>query len=141
MAAALTHASTPQLVIPGVVLEGFVLPMREPNSMTTKFWGLRGESRINGKPGGRLLDIPLLLHDVSAFASKTALANYIDDTLNVDQVEKLGDLTIHSESSYPTFNDCTFEGCLLIGGIKTDEAGTLGGSPFAFCRMIFRQHN
>ena len=137
---ALTHASTPQLVIPGMVLEGFVLPMREPQSMTTKFWGLRGESRINGKPGGRSLDIPVLLYDPS-LSTKAALATYIDDTLNVNQIEKIGALTIHSQSDYSAFADCTFEGCVLLGGIKIDYAGSLGGGPFAMCRFLFRQHS
>ena len=133
---------TPE-IIPGVAIEGLILPPRELQVRTTKFWGVTGESRIQGKTGGRQLDIPVLLYDDSGtpkFTTKAELATYIDDDLNQQLVGQTASMTVHSESNYPAFTNCTFDGIVILGGIKTDHAGSLGGGPFALGRVIVRQH-
>ena len=135
MPTALTHAKT----IPGQVLP-WVVPPREPQEMTTKFWGVRGESRIYGDTGGRILDIPVLVYDAAQFPSRDRLSTYLDRTVNRDMMGKEATLTVGGVAGHPPFEHCSFEGCVIIDGPKLDEAGTLGGGAWALCRFIFRQH-
>jgi hypothetical protein len=125
-----------ELVIPGVVLAGFALPPRELQHKTTKFWGLEGESRINGRVGGRTLRVPVIVYD--DYSSAASLASFIAGMTSYQG--ELGTLTITSDSDYPDFADCVFEGFFLAGeGIKPDLAGTLGGGYFCLGEAIFRQ--
>jgi len=146
MAHALTHKIAPEdLVVPGIVLDGMAITPRELQEMTTKFWGVNGESRIFGDTGGRTLDIPVLIYDEDEldpkFTTKQELSEYLDETLNQDHIGATAALTIHSQSQHGDFSECTFDGLILLpGGIKIDHAGSLGGGPFAICRFIFRQH-
>lgn len=144
MATAVKHTSpTPPLEIPGIVLEGFVIPPLEVQQVTTKFWGVVGESRIRGKTGGRTLSIPIIIYDdvtPTTFDTALKLSVYIETTLNRNQVGELGQVEITSESNHAPFTKCTFEGFLLTNGIKKDYAGSLGGNYFAHGRLIFRQH-
>ena len=143
MATAVAHDTGTILSIPGIVPEGFVIPPMEYQQSTTKFWGVLGESRINGYAAGRTLSVPIIIYDsvtAATFDTALKLATYVHDTLNTDQVGLNGGVTVTSESAHPQFLDCTFEGCILLRGIKKDFAGSLGGNYFAYCRLIFRQH-
>lgn len=141
-AVTLTQTTTGDLInVKGVVLEGVTIEPRPLQHRTTKYWGVHGESRINGGRGGRQISIPLLIYDATDFDTARKLADYIDYTLNTTGLEKNGTLDIVSEADHSKFTDCTFEGAMLSPGdsIKHDEAGTLGGGYFALCLLQFRQ--
>lgn len=129
-----------KIVIPGLVLP-WQLPPREVHQMTTKFWGVRGESRIRGKPAGRTLDIPVVVFDEDGrFNTRAKLSTWLDRDVNRDLIEDEATLTVESEAGHPPFEHCTFEGAFILDGPKIDHAGTMGGDAFAICRFIFRQH-
>lgn len=134
MATALQHA----IAIPGVVLP-WILPSREPQVMTTKFWGVNGESSIYGGYAGRTLDIPVIVYDSGQFPGRPQLAAWLNNTIGRDQIGQLATLTVNSAVGHPPFENCRFEACIVIEGPKVDEVGSLGGGAFAVCRFIFRQ--
>lgn len=135
MATALRH----KIEIPGIVLEWQVMP-REVQQMTTKFWGLKGESRIFGGSAGRNLEIPVLVYDEDRFTTRQALSRFLDRDISTDLVGDEATLTVESEADRPPYANCSFEGMVNIEGPKIDEAGTLGGGAWAICIFLFRQH-
>ena len=142
MATAVTFGET---VIPGMVLEGVVIPPWELLAREFKFWGVAGGSEISGNHGPRDIYVPLLIYDDAEedpeFETAAELAAYILDDLNTDLVEVNHDLTITSLSGYPVLTDCVFKGFAIDPqhGIKHDDAGTLGGGYFAKGMLLFRQ--
>lgn len=134
MAAALRHSIT----IPGVVLP-WVLPSREPQIATTKFWGLKGESAIFGQNAGRTLDIPVVVYDAGQFPGRSQLATWLNTVVGDAEIGKVATLTVESDAGHPPFEQCRFEGVLVMEGPKIDEVGNLGGGAFAICRFVYRQ--
>lgn len=135
MPTALRH----KIEIPGIVLP-WTVPPRELQQMTTKFWGVRGESRINGDMAGRTLEIPVLVYDETRFNTQAKLSHYLDRDVGQNLVGETATLVIESEADRPPYNDCTFEGPVILDGPKLDFAGTLGGGAWAMVLFFFRQH-
>lgn len=138
MATAVTFDATD---IPGMVLQGVSISARQVQHLTRKYWGLAGESRINGERGGRTIRVPILIYDDAAntFDTPRKLSDYVEITLG-DLQGSEGDLTLVSESDHDTFTDCVFEGFWLSpAGINKDHAGTLGGNHFCQGMLVFRQ--
>lgn len=133
MATALKHVFT---------VDGVTLPMqmvaRELQQVTTKFWGVNGESRINGGTAGRFIEVPVIVYG-DQFNTRAKLAKWFDD-LNVYQGRNTT-LQIFSEVDRPPLRDCTFEGAIMTGDPKMDEAGSLGGGAWVVIRFLFRQHS
>lgn len=134
MPTALRH----KIEIPGVVLP-WVVPTRELQSMTTKFWGVKGESRIDGNTAGRTLEIPVIVYHATRFNTQAKLSQFLDRDVQ-NMVGELTTLVVTSESDRPPFNYCSFEGALTLDGPKLDFAGTLGGGAWAHVLFVFRQH-
>lgn len=148
MASAVTlidSTPTTHLDVKGVVIEGVIIEPRVIQEKINKFWGVIGESLINGERGGRNIMVPVWIYDDAeespAFDTARKLADYIDYTLNTTALQKNGTLTVVSESNHSPFLDTTFKGAALSPehGIKKDFAGTLGGGYFAECMLLFRQ--
>lgn len=135
MPTALQHSIT----VPGVVLS-WILPSREPQIATTKFWGVKGESSIFGQAGGRTLDIPVVVYDAGQFPGRPQLAAWLNNVVGRDEVGKTATLTVSSAAGHPPFENTRFEAVFVLEGPKIDEVGSLGGGAFAICRFIFRQH-
>lgn len=134
MPTALRH----KIEIPGVVLP-WTVPTRELQQMTTKFWGVKGESRIVGGTAGRTLEIPVLVYDAARFNTQAKLSTFLDRDL--DQiVGEVATLVVVSEADRPPYNHCSFEGAMIVEGPKLDAAGTLGGGAWAVVLFAFRQH-
>lgn len=134
---------TTHLSVTGVVVEGVQIEPRDRQFKANKFWGVVGESQIDGKVGGRNIILPVLIYDDAAespvFETARLLADYIDYTLNTVARGKVGTLTWISEADHSPLEDCVFEGAMLTEGPKHDEAGTLGGGYFAMCLLAFRE--
>lgn len=129
-----------KIVIPGMVLP-WIVPPREVHQMTTKFWGVVGESRIDGKPAGRTLEIPVLVYDEGgALNTQQKLARFLDDDCGRILQGQTTTLVVESEAARPSFQHSTFEGVLVLDGPKIDVVGNLGGGAWAQCVFIFRQH-
>lgn len=134
MPTALRH----KIEIPGLVLP-WVVTSREIQQMTTKFWGVKGESRINGDTAGRTLEIPVLVYHESRFNTQEKLSRFLDRDVQ-NQIGETATLVVTSEAGRPPFNYCTFDGAMTIDGPKLDVAGTLGGGAWAIVVFNFRQH-
>jgi hypothetical protein len=132
MATALRHAFT----VYGIVLP-IQMPARELQQATTKFWGVRGESRINGGTAGRFIEIPVLVYGAQ-FNTQAKLSQWFDDLWQYQG--KNATLQITSEADRPPLRDCTFDSALMDSAPKLDVAGSLGGGAFATIRFLFRQH-
>ena len=140
MATAVTFGT---VEIPGMVLKGVSLPPRQVQNKTRKYWGLNGESRINGGTGGRTIRLPILLYDDETdpepFDTARKLSDYIKTTLgDLQGTEET--MSFVSESDHDEFASCVFEGFELSSdGVVKDYAGTLGGGFFAMGTLVFRQ--
>lgn len=123
-------------------VEGIVLPLqmptRELQQVTTKFWGIRGESRINGGTAGRFIEVPIVVY-ATRFNTQQKLSAWFDD-LNQYQ-GRTSTLQIFSEADRPAMRDCTFDGALMETAPKMDIAGSLGGGAWMIARFLFRQHS
>ncbi len=123
-------------------VDGIVLPIqmsaRELQQVTTKFWGVKGESRISGKVAGRSIDIPVLVYG-DQFNTRAKLATWFD---GLEQYQGMvGTLRITSDVSRPAIKDCSFDFAMMVTDPKLDEAGSLGGGAFVTARFLFRQHS
>jgi len=142
VATALQHGS---LEIPGVVLDrgqespGVVIGPRDLQQRTTQFWGVRGESRINGYPKGRNIAVTVLVYEEDDFETRAELSTYLAQTINTDHLGEAGTVTITSESGWPTFENCIFEGAQVLQGPKLDVASIIGGGAWAIVLFTFRQ--
>lgn len=134
MADALRHA----ISVPGIVLP-WPLGPRELQVMTTKFWGVRGESRIDGRAAGRQIEIPVLVYDDS-MPTRQKLSLWLDKDVDQDWKGQTTTLVVNSAAGRPSFPDTTFDGAIILQEPKIDEAGTLGGIAFAVVQFVFRQH-
>lgn len=129
-----------RIVIPGMVLP-WVVPPREVQQMTTKFWGVVGESRIEGKTAGRTLEIPVLVYDEDgALNTRQKLSRFLDDDCGRILQGQTATLVVESEADRPAFNHATFDGLVILEGPKLDVVGNLGGGAWAGCVFLFRQH-
>lgn len=133
MATALQHVFT----VPGIVLP-IAMPTKELQQVTTKFWGVNGESRIVGGVAGRTIEIPVLVYG-SQFNTQAKLASWLD---KLEQYQgKTDTLIITSDVNRPPLKDCSFDFAMTIEPPKLDEAGSLGGGAFSTTVFIFRQHS
>lgn len=133
MANALQHSFT----VPGIVLP-LQMSSRELQQATTKFWGVRGESRISGGTAGRTIDIPVLVYG-DQFNTQAKLADWFD---KLDQYQgDVATLRIFSDVNRPPLNDTSFDMAAMISDPRMDEAGSLGYGAFATIRFLFRQHS
>lgn len=134
MPTALRH----KIEIPGLVLP-FVVPSHELQQMTTKFWGIKGESRIHGNTAGRTLEIHVLVYHATRFTTQEKLARFLDRDVEA-MIGEESTLVVTSEAARSPFNNCSFEGHITLDGPKLDVAGTLGGGAWAHVVFVFRQH-
>lgn len=132
MATALQHAFT----VPGITLP-LQMGTRELQQVTTKFWGVVGESRINGRTGGRFVEVPVLVYG-DQFNTQAKLASWFDSLYQYQG--RVGTLQITSDVNRPALKDCSFDSAVMVTDPKIDEAGSLGGGAFAVIRFLFRQH-
>ena len=133
MPTALQHVFT----VPGTVLP-LRIGTRELQEVATKFWGVKGESRITGGTGGRFVEIPVLVYGAQ-FANQGQLASWFDQ---LGQYQgQTGTLVITSAVNRPALQDCSFDMAALLTDPKIDEAGMLGGGAFAEISFLFRQHS
>lgn len=133
MATALQHAFT----VPGIVLP-IQIGTRELQQTTTKFWGVRGESRISGGTAGRTIDIPVLVWG-EQFNTQAKLAEWFDSLSDFEG--EVATLRITSAVNRPALNDCSFDAAAMITDPRMDEAGGQGYGAFATIRFLFRQHS
>ena len=133
MPTALQHAFT----VPGVTLP-FQMPARELQQVTTKFWGVAGESRISGGTAGRSIEVPVLVYG-DQFNTQAKLAAWFDG-LSAYQ-GKVATLRITSSVNRPALKDCSFDAAIMVDSPKIDEAGSLGGGAWVIVRFLFRQHS
>lgn len=131
MAIALRHAFN----VPGVVLK-FQLQQRELQIFTTKFAGVAGESRINGRTAGRSIEVPVLVYG-DQFTSQAKLADWFE-SLNAYQ-GLVATLDIVSNANRPALNNCAFDSAVMLSDPLMDEAGSLGGGAWANILFLFRQ--
>jgi hypothetical protein len=135
MASALTFGS---VSVPGIVLP-WQLGGRDLHEQITKFCGVRGESRINCMPGGRTLEIPVLVY-ASQFNTREKLSQWLDVFDRSSGELPALSLLVNSEAGRPRFADTSYSGMQIVEEPKIDEAGSLGGGAFAVVMFIFRQH-
>lgn len=136
MPTAVKHA----IEVPGMVLEGVFVAPRELKQLTSRFWGVKGESRIYGGTSGRNIVLPVLIYDASRFSTAARLSSFIEKDLNQDAVQKRATLQVFSPASRPPYPDTSFEGAVELRAPMRDEAGSLGGGFFALVRLQYRQH-
>ena len=132
MPTALKHTFT----VPGIVLQ-FPTPTRDLKEVTTKFWGVRGESRITGGLSGRTLEIPVLVYG-EQFNTQAKLSNWFEKLIQYQGFAST--LVVTSDADRPPYEDCSFDYAIMLEPPKIDEAGSLGGGAFAPIVFIFRQH-
>lgn len=133
MPTAIQHVFT----VPGVVLS-MQMSARELQQVTTKFWGVDGESRISGGLAGRMIEVPVIVYG-DQFSTRAKLADWFDDL--EDFQGKTGTLRITSSVNRPAIKDVSFDSAIMVTDPKIDEAGSLGGSAWAIVRFLFRQHS
>jgi hypothetical protein len=123
-------------------IQGIVLsweePSRETHEMTTKFFGVRGESRIDGSPAGRSLEIPVLVYS-SPFNTQAKLSNYLRE-LDLALRGFAATLVVSSSVARPAYPECSFDGFRIVEEPKMDVVGSLGGGAFAVVLFYFRCH-
>jgi len=130
------------LEIPGTV-ERFAVPSRDPQSSRRHFFGVKGESEIRGEPGGRTLQIPILVFERSnKFPDFQTLSLFFSANIG-PQISKNGILQIINSdgNAILTFPDCTLDAATIRDqpGIIKDYAGTIGGKYFCMADFTFRQ--
>ncbi len=136
----------PALVFDGKTIKGSVLrcPTEAPElqAWRTAFAGVRGESEIIGKTGGRTLLFEMLLF--GDFTKREDLFSYIESTINgaAGLIGRHG--TVQYKSTTGTrwslpWRECTCEGFTRMGSEVPDVAGTLDGGWFVQGVLKFRQ--
>lgn len=127
-----------EILVPGMVLP-WQLGGRDEHSQITKFCGVRGESRINCMPGGRTLEIPVIVYG-SQFNTRAKLSQWLENYDTLHGGDPAQTLVVTSDASRPTFAHTSYSGMVIMEEPKIDEAGSLGGGAFAVVMFIFRQH-
>jgi hypothetical protein len=116
-------------------------PAPELQTWRTRFAGVQGESELVGTAGGRTLEFALMIH--GSFATRNALRDYIQGTLNGSLIGEHDDIVFRGTS--PNFEHdwmhCTCEGFSMAPGSSPlfDFAGTLDGGWFVPGVLRFRQ--
>lgn len=138
----LTNATAGDLLdVPGLVTAIRVEP-RPIQRRISKFFGVDGESIINGGSGGRDIVVQVLIYDTSVaniFSTARKLSDWLDYTAGTAALESYGTLDITSESDHSKFTGCVFNGLEVLEGPKPDLAGTLSGDYWADVLLMFRQ--
>jgi hypothetical protein len=122
--------------IQGIALP-WQLPTHETHQATTKFFAVKGESRIDGEHAGRSLEIPVLVYSAQ-FNTQAKLSGYLRE-MDLALRGFSATLVVHSSVDHPPFTDCVFDGFQIVEEPKIDAAGSLGGGAFAVVLFLFRQ--